>query len=106
VRLFEAAACGTPIISDWWAGLETLFEPGSEVLIARAPEDTLRYVRELDEAERRAIGARARARVLADHTAAHRAAELEGHVRAARAGARTAEPVAEPMAEPAEEPVL
>jgi spore maturation protein CgeB len=77
VRLFEAAACGTPIISDPWPGLDEVFVLGSEILIAETPEDTLRYLRDTPEAERRAIGARARARVLAAHTAAHRAAELE-----------------------------
>src|SRR5581483_548045 len=30
VRLFEAAACGVPIISDYWQGLETFFQPGEE----------------------------------------------------------------------------
>lgn len=77
VRLFEAAACGTPIISDYWDGLDTLFELGEEILISRTPDDTLRYLRDVSEEERRAIGRRARRRVLASHTAAHRAAELE-----------------------------
>jgi spore maturation protein CgeB len=94
VRLFEAAACGTPIVSDWWAGLDTLFEPGREVLIARTAEDTLRYVHELGEDERRAIGASARARVLAEHTAAHRAAELEGYALALCTGAPATAPAA------------
>jgi spore maturation protein CgeB len=77
VRLFEAAACGTPIISDLWEGLDTLFVLGEEVLVARTSADVLRYLRELSEEDRRAIGARARERVLAAHTSAHRAAELE-----------------------------
>lgn len=81
VRLFEAAACGVPIISDVWDGLDTLFEPGAEILFARGPEDTLRYLTELSEDERRAIGARARARVLAEHSAARRAEEMEGCLR-------------------------
>jgi len=85
VRLFEAAACGVPIISDWWDGLDTLFEPGREILVARSPEDTVRYLRETSEEDRKAIGRRARKRVLAEHTAAHRAAELEEYVYAARA---------------------
>ena len=80
VRLFEAAACGVPIISDNWEGLETFFKPGEEILLARSPEDTLRYL-DLDEAARRVVGARARARVLDGHTAAHRAGELVGYVR-------------------------
>lgn len=77
VRLFEAAACGTPIISDHWDGIETLFEPGLEILIARSSSEVLEQLRDTPEAERRALGDRARIRVLAQHTAAHRAAELE-----------------------------
>jgi spore maturation protein CgeB len=80
VRLFEAAACGTPIISDYWEGLETFFEPGTEVLVSRSAQKTLRHLREMPEAERVQLGARARARVLAGHTAAHRAAQLEGYI--------------------------
>jgi len=79
VRLFEAAACGTPIISDEWAGLETLFEPGREILIARSTDEVLDWIRDIPEVERAALGSRGRARVLAEHTAAHRAAELEGY---------------------------
>lgn len=80
VRLFEAAACGTPIISDSWKGLGNLFRIGSEVLVARSAEDTLRYLREVPEEKRIWIGERARARVLASHTAAHRAEQLEGYI--------------------------
>jgi spore maturation protein CgeB len=84
VRLFEAAACGTPIVSDRWAGLETLLSPGREIFLADGPADVLRLLRELPEDERVAVGARARARILAEHTAAHRAAELEAHVQSLR----------------------
>jgi spore maturation protein CgeB len=84
VRLFEAAACATPIVSDPWPGLDELFALGSEILVAEGPEDALRHVRDTSEAERRAIGERARARVLAAHTAAHRAAQLEGYALAVR----------------------
>ena len=80
VRLFEAAGCGTPIISDRWSGLDTIFEIGKEILIADSSEDVLRYLREMPEAERIAMGLRARARVIAEHTAAHRAAQLEQYV--------------------------
>ena len=79
VRLFEAAACGTPIVTDWWDGLDTILTPGEEILVARSAADTLAYLRDLPDEERRAVGRRARARVLAEHTAAHRAAELEGY---------------------------
>ena len=80
VRLFEAAACGVPILSDCWEGLGTFFSLGEEVLVTRGPEDTLRALREMPETERTALGRRARARVLAAHTAAHRAAELEEYI--------------------------
>jgi spore maturation protein CgeB len=79
VRLFEAAACATPIISDYWKGLEELFEPDEEILIASSPEDALKYL-QISEPERRTIGTRARERVLREHTAAHRALELESYI--------------------------
>ena len=79
VRLFEAAACGTTIVSDRWEGLETFLEPGREILIAESSEDVLGWLQELADEERLAIGARGRARVLSEHTAAHRASELEGY---------------------------
>jgi spore maturation protein CgeB len=81
VRLFEAAACGTPIISDYWEGLDSFFRPGREILIARSSEECLRYLLEIPEPERRSIGARARALVLVHHSARHRALELETCVR-------------------------
>jgi len=81
VRLFEAAACATPIVSDYWDGLDTLFKPEEEILIARSPTEVLEQIRDLPEAERMAMGQRARVRVLSEHTAAHRAAELEGYAR-------------------------
>jgi spore maturation protein CgeB len=81
VRLFEAAACGVPIVSDWWPGLDSFFTPESEILIARSDRDVLGFLREMPDEERRAIGARARERVLARHTADHRAGELEEYVR-------------------------
>ncbi len=77
VRLFEAAACGVPIISDEWDGLDTFFKIGTEILVAHAPEETLRILQETRDAARNLMAVQARARVLAAHTAAHRAAELE-----------------------------
>ena len=90
VRLFEAAACAVPVISDPWPGLEALFEPDHEILVARSPEDTLRYLREVPDAERDAIGEHARARVLSTHTAAHRAETLEEYTRELVEGPRLA----------------
>jgi spore maturation protein CgeB len=80
VRLFEAAACGTPIITDEWPGLESFFEPGREILVTHSADQTLGYLRELPETERRAVAERARARVLGAHTGHHRAAELESYL--------------------------
>jgi spore maturation protein CgeB len=77
VRLFEAAACGVPIVSDWWEGLDFFFEPGHEILVAHDGTDVERFLRDTGDEERRAVGDRARTRVLREHTAAHRAAELE-----------------------------
>lgn len=86
VRLFEAAACGCPVISDWWEGLDRFFKIGEEILLADSPARTSEYLFDLPASERRAIGRRARARILAEHTAAHRAAELESYIREIRSG--------------------
>lgn len=80
MRLFEAAACGTPIISDFWQGIETFFKPDEEILISHSADETLIYLEEVSELDRRRIGYRARERVLAKHSARHRAAELETYV--------------------------
>ncbi len=80
VRLFEAAACGVPIISDAWPGLSAFFLPGEEILIASTAQDVLTYLRDVNTAQRKDLAARARARVLAAHTAAHRALELDQYV--------------------------
>ncbi len=71
-RLFEAAACGTAVLSDHWKGLDHFFEPGKEILIAQSTEDTLNAL-ELDRATLVATGSRARQRTLDCHTAAIRA---------------------------------
>jgi spore maturation protein CgeB len=80
VRIFEAAACGTPIVSDYWPGLETFFELDKELLTASSAHQVLQYLEDIDDDERRAIGERARVRVLASHTSEQRAIELEGYV--------------------------
>ncbi|CAN5308712.1 glycosyltransferase [soil metagenome] len=77
VRLFEAAACGVPVISDSWPGLDDLFAPDQEILLAETPADVLGFLQDIPETERARIGARARERVLAAHSGEQRAAELE-----------------------------
>jgi spore maturation protein CgeB len=74
-RLFEAAACGTAIVSDVWAGLDEFFTPGDELLPATDTADVLAAM-DLSDAELVRLGRAARERVLADHTAARRGAEL------------------------------
>ena len=77
VRLFEAAACATPVISDYWEGLDAFFKPGVEILVAGGTEDVLRILRDIPEERRLRMGAAARERVLGHHTALHRALALE-----------------------------
>lgn len=74
-RLFEAAACGTPIVSDWWEGLEEFFEPGKEILIAKSSVDAISAL-ELDSGELENISHASQQRALDEHTALHRAAQL------------------------------
>ncbi|MDB5359519.1 MAG: hypothetical protein JWO51_816 [Rhodospirillales bacterium] len=74
-RLFEAACCGTPILSDRWDGIEDFFEPEREILIADDTADVLAQL-ELPDETLRLVAHRARERVLAEHTAAHRAKTL------------------------------
>ena len=83
-RLFEAAACGVPVISDFWEGLDEFFTPGEEIIIAKTFPDSIAAL-ELSDAELARIATAARARTLAEHTAANRALQLETILDHARA---------------------
>jgi spore maturation protein CgeB len=74
-RLFEAAACGVPIVSDDWPGLDEFFDPASEILVARTSDDVVDALR-MPREDLAAIARRARERTCSEHTAGHRAAEL------------------------------
>jgi spore maturation protein CgeB len=76
IRLFEAAACGTPVLTDAWQGLEHFFAPGREILVASSTAEAVAAIEMADD-ELKHIGRAARERVLADHTVAQRARELE-----------------------------
>jgi spore maturation protein CgeB len=76
-RLFESAACGTPLVSDPWPGLDAFFAPGTELLVTRSAGETLELLRTLPRERRARIAENARHRALAEHTAAHRAETLE-----------------------------
>jgi spore maturation protein CgeB len=84
VRLFEAAACGVPIIGDPWPGLETVLRPGEEILVAESAEEALAILRDTSAEAREKLAAAARRAVLERHTADHRASELEGVLRTTR----------------------
>jgi spore maturation protein CgeB len=76
VRLFEAAACGTPVISDVWDGLGALLPPGRAIRLARTTDDVVAALERVTEAERQAQAEAARSIVLARHTGQIRAREL------------------------------
>lgn len=75
-RLFEAAACGVPIVSDNWDGLDSFFTPAHEILIASTSEEALKAL-DLSDSELQAVSRAARDRVLSDHTADRRVLDLE-----------------------------
>jgi spore maturation protein CgeB len=76
-RLFEAAACGACIISDTWSGLDTLLEPGREVLLADTRADVAAHLDTLTPQRRTEIGSAAREHVLRQHTFANRAEQVD-----------------------------
>jgi spore maturation protein CgeB len=81
-RLFEAAACGAPVLSDTWAGLEQFFTPGEEILVAGSADEATAAL-DLPDDELARIGRAARERALTCHTAEQRAEELEDALDAA-----------------------
>lgn len=91
VRLFEAAACAVPVVSDVWEGLADLFVPGEEIVLARDTDDVLAVLGE--DGKGAGIGRRARARVMNGHRAADRAAELETYLLDPDGGASASPPL-------------
>jgi len=89
VRLFEAAACGTPIISDHWEGLHALLPENEALLIARSTEDVVEALSTIPESRRQALASKARDIVLEGHTGDVRAGELVAELRAATQRARS-----------------
>lgn len=75
-RLFEAAACGVPLLTDGWDGLEEFFTPGEEILRVDTPEEVLQTLG-LTDTELGRIAEAARERVLREHTADCRVRDLE-----------------------------
>ena len=75
VRLFEASACGTPIISDIWSGIDHLF-PHEAIVLASGTDDVVRTLQDTTASQRADMAAAARRHVLAEHTGTARAGEL------------------------------
>ncbi|HVM09809.1 MAG TPA: glycosyltransferase [Acidimicrobiales bacterium] len=87
-RVFEAAGAGACLITDAWDGIDEFLAPYAEVLVAHDGADVARCVDTIDASHAQAIGARAAARVLSEHTYDHRAAQLDRLLRSrVRAGA-------------------
>ena len=80
VRLFEAAACRTPIISDAWDGLSWFLPHKEAILIAQSSEDVMEALMLLPEARRLRIAEAAQCRVLQSHTGFARAREFETYL--------------------------
>ena len=97
-RLFEAAACGAPLLTDSWEGLDSFFEPDSEILVANSTEEAVSALN-LPADTLNEIGRRARQRALDEHTAACRAAELETILEDVYSGTRPEKQTVSPVAE-------
>jgi len=76
-RVFEAAGAAACIITDYWEGIDSFFEPGTEILVARNGAEVAQILSDLTPEKARAIGQAAYKKVLAAHTYAHRADQLE-----------------------------
>ncbi|OHB56632.1 MAG: glycosyltransferase [Planctomycetes bacterium GWF2_50_10] len=81
VRMFEAAACCTPVITDYWPGLEMIFEPEKEILVANDSDDVQRYMTEMTAASLEKIAANALAKVIKHHNSTQRAGQLIDYYR-------------------------
>lgn len=84
VRLFEAAACGAAMMSDGWPGIDSFFEAEREIILPESADEVVDVLETTHPDDRRAMGARARERVRAEHSAEARAEQLEGVLSDAR----------------------
>lgn len=93
-RLFEAAGAGACLITDAWQGVETFFEPGSEIVIAHDAEEIVGYLRTITPRQAHRIGERMRKKALAEHTYQLRAAQVNSILRPKAEAVRAAQPLA------------
>ena len=89
VRLFEAAACGATLVSDFWTGMDTFLQTGEEIMVAEDSKQVVSFLKDMDETQLRTIGKRAQERVLAEQSSARRAEEFELHVSSAMARSKS-----------------
>jgi spore maturation protein CgeB len=92
VRLFEAAACGTPIISDYWRGLDELLPDGNAIIIAHDTEDVVEALSGTTSSQREEIATNARSRVLEGHTGLARSRQLVTALEDLQSQARVEQP--------------
>ncbi|WP_105419156.1 glycosyltransferase [Neorhizobium sp. T25_27] len=81
-RVFEAAGAEACLITDYWEGIDLFLKPDEEVLVARDGQDVAEILSSLTPERAKAIGKRALARVLSEHTYSHRAGEVDAVFRA------------------------
>jgi spore maturation protein CgeB len=84
-RFFEAAACGTPLITDAWAGLDSFFNLQTEIRVVAGAEDVQTALL-MPEAELKSMASHARQRTLDEHTGMVRARQLLSYLEEARSG--------------------
>ena len=94
IRIFEALACGIPLVSAPWDDSEGLFAVGEDFLMARSGAEMEKMLDALchDADLRAALVTRGLDTVKARHTCAHRVDELMGVVESLRAPVSTASP--------------
>lgn len=78
IRVFEALACGIPLVSAPWNDVEGLFTPGRDYLIARNGEEMRRHLHSIlnDKEMARELAQHGLNTILTRHTCAHRVDEL------------------------------
>jgi spore maturation protein CgeB len=78
ISVFEALACGIPLVSAWWDDAERLFAPGEDFLVARGGAEMCGHLDALrhDPGLAAALASRGRATVETRHSCAHRVDEL------------------------------
>jgi spore maturation protein CgeB len=82
-RFFEAAACGTPLITDTWEGLDSFFDPQRELRVVAHAQD-VEAALEMPDCDLQRIASHARQRTLEEHTGAVRARQLLQYLEQAR----------------------